>query len=151
VGTSTPLVIHDHDVTCTPTLLASNSPALDSTLSQLNGKGEGEKPPEENNDVDHRIYHPGPIPRNIYNRGLYQNWMEVIFPLSLRPENIAKEGAVIRSTSTKVMGTTKVTTTTTFIPPPTLIGLGTPSTSKAKSISKDHSTPSTNGHKAKEM
>jgi palmitoyltransferase ZDHHC4 len=30
------------------------------------------------------IQHPGPPPVNIYNRGLVENWKEVIFPLSLR-------------------------------------------------------------------
>jgi palmitoyltransferase ZDHHC4 len=30
------------------------------------------------------IQHPGPPPVNIYNRGLLENWKEVIFPLSLR-------------------------------------------------------------------
>lgn len=31
-----------------------------------------------------RVEHPGPKPKNIYNRGFVENWKEVLFPLSLR-------------------------------------------------------------------
>lgn len=34
---------------------------------------------------DAMISHPGPKPINMYNRGFVENWKEVIFPLSLRP------------------------------------------------------------------
>ena len=30
------------------------------------------------------VEHPGPEPKNIYNRGFVENWKEVIFPISLR-------------------------------------------------------------------
>lgn len=38
-------------------------------------------PTKEGSD---KVVHPGPPPKNIYNRGIVENWKEVIFPLSLR-------------------------------------------------------------------
>jgi palmitoyltransferase ZDHHC4 len=39
------------------------------------------------------IQHPGPPPVNIYNRGLVENWKEIVFPLSLR----TARGATLRA------------------------------------------------------
>jgi hypothetical protein len=68
----TPLVKDDADVTCTPgtstrLLSESNSEAVVNT--------------DDGVDLD-----PGPMPKNQYNRGLYENWKEVIFPISLRKD-----------------------------------------------------------------
>jgi len=53
-------VVSDGDVTCTQ------------------GTGLEAQEPED------AIYDPGPPPVNIYNRGVVENWKEVLFPLSLR-------------------------------------------------------------------
>lgn len=59
----------EKDVTCT-----SASPDVESESKR--DKGES-----QSTGV---IEHPGPEPKNIYNRGFIENWKEVIFPISLR-------------------------------------------------------------------
>lgn len=58
--------VSDGDVTCTP----GGQPA-DKTAAEF--------------DVN-AIRHPGPKPVNIYNRGVWKNWEEVLFPLPLRKQ-----------------------------------------------------------------
>lgn len=41
---------------------------------------------EDDSEVEAPLSHPGPMPRNIYNRGLVENWKEVLFPISLRTD-----------------------------------------------------------------
>jgi palmitoyltransferase ZDHHC4 len=65
-GTSQP-VVPDGDVTCTSSSSTSNP---------------GEQHHDKNDDET--IAHPGPRPVNLYNRGMIENWKEVLFPLSLR-------------------------------------------------------------------
>ena len=60
-------VVTDGDVTCTG-LVTTNENA---------SKEEADEPP---------IADPGPFPTNIYNRGLVENWKEVIYPRSLRQD-----------------------------------------------------------------
>ena len=67
-STSRPIVT-DGDVTCTSGDGPDPVPTGDAKYD------------EEDEDP---IAHPGPPPVNIYNRGLLENWKEVIFPLSLR-------------------------------------------------------------------
>lgn len=59
--------VSDGDVTCTP-----------GTQSTVQKKA-------EEFDVN-AIRHPGPKPINIYNRGLWKNWEEVLFPMPLRKQ-----------------------------------------------------------------
>ena len=35
---------------------------------------------------------PGPLPKNIYNRGFVENWKEVLFPISLRKDYVPDSG-----------------------------------------------------------
>jgi palmitoyltransferase ZDHHC4 len=64
-------VATDGDVTCTPDINTSAT--------------------EETDQYDDTaIVHPGPKPVNIYNRGFIENWKEVIFPISLRKEVVAR-------------------------------------------------------------
>jgi len=63
-------VVTDGDVTCT------SGDTADNTASHQEN--------DDDNDDDGEIFYPGPPPVNIYNRGLVENWKEVIFPLSLR-------------------------------------------------------------------
>lgn len=37
-------------------------------------------------------FDPGPLPKNIYNRGFVENWKEVIFPISLRKDYVVSSG-----------------------------------------------------------
>jgi len=55
-------------------------------------------PEEDSNDVyseeqnPQEIVDPGPMPKNIYNRGFVANWSEVLFPLSLRKDALSRGG-----------------------------------------------------------
>jgi palmitoyltransferase len=64
--------LREKDVTCTS---ASSVPDVETD----DDKGD-RKAPQSQNVVEH----PGPEPNNIYNRGVIENWKEVIFPISLR-------------------------------------------------------------------
>ena len=57
-------VVSDGDVTCTPAVGGQTKVA-------------------EEFDVN-AIRHPGPKPVNIYNRGIWMNWEEVLFPMPIR-------------------------------------------------------------------
>jgi hypothetical protein len=59
--------LQDGDVTCIPGA-SSSQPS---------------KPQEETLAVD-----PGPLPKNIYNRGFVENWKEVLSPISLRKDYV---------------------------------------------------------------
>lgn len=77
-------VTDDADVTCTPSTTATVPqdtvvPVKPSNHSNSNS----EEDDDDNNDIPR---HPGPKPVNIYNRGLIENWKEVIFPISLRQD-----------------------------------------------------------------
>ena len=37
-------------------------------------------------------YDPGPVPKNVYDKGFVQNWKEVLFPISLRKEAVEMGG-----------------------------------------------------------
>jgi hypothetical protein len=72
----TPVVTDDADVTCTP--------GMSSTSLSLNKDIDN-----DDNAVD---LDPGPIPKNRYDRGLFENWKEVFFPISLRKEAVSLGG-----------------------------------------------------------
>ena len=41
---------------------------------------------------EREIIDPGPVPKNIYSRGFFENWKEVFFPLSLRNDSYSRGG-----------------------------------------------------------
>lgn len=90
----------DGDVTCTPSIggpskgtggtrkndiqstAADNNSISTSATSSLSHK----------NDDEEEYIDPGPVPKNIYNKGFVENWKEVIFPLSLRKDALTLGG-----------------------------------------------------------
>ena len=76
--TNLPPKIVDGDVTCT------------GMKPEENTADQNEEDEQTNIDENNEIQHPGPRPINIYNRGVYENWKEVIFPLSLQKIKEAK-------------------------------------------------------------
>ena len=69
--------VSDGDVTCTP--------QLSSSKESIPKETEKKEIPED------LPFDPGPRPTNIYNRGLVENWKEVLFPLSLRGPQKSKD------------------------------------------------------------
>eukprot|EP00549_Striatella_unipunctata_P016826 CAMPEP_0118700860 /NCGR_PEP_ID=MMETSP0800-20121206/16861_1 /TAXON_ID=210618 ORGANISM="Striatella unipunctata, Strain CCMP2910" /NCGR_SAMPLE_ID=MMETSP0800 /ASSEMBLY_ACC=CAM_ASM_000638 /LENGTH=189 /DNA_ID=CAMNT_0006601579 /DNA_START=185 /DNA_END=754 /DNA_ORIENTATION=+ len=52
------------------------------------------------------IMDPGPFPKNIYNRGIVENFMEVIFPRSLRKDALERYEASLRQQQEQSSSTT---------------------------------------------
>jgi len=67
----------DGDVTCTPS--GTGNPT---TVVLKASKSEADGVKKSRNQ--HAIRHPGPKPRNVYDRGFVENWKEVLYPISLR-------------------------------------------------------------------
>lgn len=51
--------------------------------------------------ADDEIIDPGPMPENIYNKGIVANFLEVLFPLSMQDEAIERFRASLRECSNK--------------------------------------------------
>jgi len=47
---------------------------------------------DEQSSEEQELVDPGPIPKNIYNRGFVENWKDVFFPLSLRKDAHSRGG-----------------------------------------------------------
>lgn len=62
-------VIGDGDVGCTG---GSSSTTVDSQT--------------EESSTEDEYYDPGPMPKNIHDKGFVENWKEVLFPISLRKD-----------------------------------------------------------------
>jgi hypothetical protein len=84
-------IVGDGDITCTP----GSGPST--------GASNGAPAP---NPAD-AVQDPGPMPRNIYDRGFMENWKEVIFPLSLQKINSGPNDATTedRPTASKTKAT----------------------------------------------
>lgn len=65
--------VPDGDVTCTGGSTEQNEGAAP--------ESEGAPKPSRDTQV---VEDPGPMPKNIYNRGFVENWKEVLFPISLQ-------------------------------------------------------------------
>jgi hypothetical protein len=76
-------IVSDGDVTCT---------GAAGTIADA-------KKTEEN--AEEMITHPGPMPKNIYNNGLVENWRDVFYPRSMRPEAIARHRKAAKARGTK--------------------------------------------------
>jgi hypothetical protein len=84
-----PVVDDDHDVTCAggssgSSNLSSNGNAV-STPPRNDRSGPRRSPDRRRREAT-PVRHPGPYPRNLYDRGIVENWKEVLFPLSLRSD-----------------------------------------------------------------
>lgn len=67
-------IVGDGDVSCTG---ASSTPAEEQ---------------EETSPKADEYFDPGPPPKNVYNKGFKENWMEVLFPISLRKDALKYAG-----------------------------------------------------------
>lgn len=47
---------------------------------------------DDDDSIEDEIVNPGPVPKNVYNRGFVENWREVFFPLSLRKDALTMGG-----------------------------------------------------------
>jgi len=47
---------------------------------------------QNNGEQRPEYYDPGPMPKNVYDRGFVENWKEVIFPMSLRKDALELGG-----------------------------------------------------------
>ena len=74
-GARNSLEVNDDDVTCTPGVGNSSS---NNSPSRSRGVASGAP----------KLRDPGPVPKNLYDRGFIENWKEVIFPISLRKETL---------------------------------------------------------------
>lgn len=62
-----------------------------STSIESDTADKNDKTPNDDSE-DRRIMDPGPIPKNLYNRGFVANWTEVFFPPSLRNDALPEGG-----------------------------------------------------------
>jgi len=76
--------IPDKDVTCTPSIATTAPAAVETTTSQQTIEANDNKTTIYKGPDGKQYFDPGPIPKNVYDRGLIENWKEVIYPLSLR-------------------------------------------------------------------
>lgn len=60
--------------------------------SEISNKIEGVSDDVYEEKTRREIVDPGPIPKNLYNRGFFANWSEVLFPLSLRKDALSRGG-----------------------------------------------------------
>jgi len=77
----------DGDVTCNP---GSSSNKQDEGSS--NDVSQQSRKESSNDDHQEDYFDPGPIPQNLYDRGLKENWLEVFFPLSKRKDALSLGG-----------------------------------------------------------
>ena len=69
-----PAVDDSGDATCTPGNDSKKSAGAENSTTKLD------------------YFDPGPVPKNIYDRGFVENWREVIFPMSLRTDTLQLGG-----------------------------------------------------------
>ena len=74
----------DGDIGCT-------GPSGDGDVGKAENRGEGAAVKDGNNQCVQAVANPGPFPTNIYNRGIRENFMEVIFPRSLRQDALFEQ------------------------------------------------------------
>jgi hypothetical protein len=94
---ATAVDLPDVDVTCTP------------------GTRKSTQPPKSQKPQEVTYFDPGPVPKNIWNRGFIENWKEVIFPLSLRADALERSivsGSKSMSTSSSSNSPSKKTKST---------------------------------------
>jgi hypothetical protein len=73
--------VSDGDVTCTG-----------ATAPQSRKQQQQQQFSQAELQVQQECFDPGPVPKNMYNRGFIENWKEVIFPMSLRKDALELGG-----------------------------------------------------------
>ena len=112
-----PPVQPDGDVTCTGA--AAPDKATDAAVGS-----DGQSEEKDELEAIPTLVNPGDLPKNVYNRGFVENWKEVFYPRSLRPDAIERfrrsirDKKVIRKTMVEETDTSTVTKTVTHYPPP---------------------------------
>jgi palmitoyltransferase len=79
---SAAVAVTNGDVTCAGNGGGGTGPIHEAVLVQE--KTDIDNDDNDDDDDDDDIQDPGPLPKNLYDRGLYENWKEVLFPISLR-------------------------------------------------------------------
>jgi hypothetical protein len=51
--------------------------------------------------TEEKIIHPGPMPKNIYNNGFVENWRDIFYPRSMRPEAIDRHRRAVKARGSK--------------------------------------------------
>jgi palmitoyltransferase len=86
-----PVVDDDHDVTCAGGASGSGNNASNGKAVSTPAMADRSRPRRSPGRGRRReatpVRHPGPYPRNLYDRGIVENWKEVLFPLSLRSDD----------------------------------------------------------------
>jgi hypothetical protein len=75
---------------------SAEAPELKEGDVSCTGGGSGLK---ESGDRAPEYFDPGPMPKNVYDKGFIENWKEVIFPISLRKEALEMGGYTRPNTS----------------------------------------------------
>jgi palmitoyltransferase ZDHHC4 len=79
-----PAISDDADVTCTPG--TNGSAAKRSDQVEPHDRDSIPSKAATSAPEGRGVRHPGPVPRNVYDRGFVENWKEVLFPISLRSD-----------------------------------------------------------------
>jgi hypothetical protein len=79
-----------------PDKVAKSAPASRETLVAGDGDvtctGGSSSAPLENEAQEYELVDPGPVPKNIHDKGFLENWKEVLFPISLRKNALVLGG-----------------------------------------------------------
>ncbi len=128
----------DRDVTCTPSVGGAGGKSSGEIPSSKGNDDDATKTTAEaskstlltrmNRDGEAEVYtDPGPVPKNIYNRGFVENWREVLFPLSLREDALARGGYTrLRPRNPATAPAAAPTSSDGQVPPPTGGSKGAP-------------------------
>eukprot|EP00541_Cyclophora_tenuis_P009959 CAMPEP_0116542932 /NCGR_PEP_ID=MMETSP0397-20121206/1282_1 /TAXON_ID=216820 /ORGANISM="Cyclophora tenuis, Strain ECT3854" /LENGTH=204 /DNA_ID=CAMNT_0004066979 /DNA_START=354 /DNA_END=966 /DNA_ORIENTATION=- len=126
-----PTIPDNGDVTCTG---AASLPKQQQQQQQDENKQQQKLP---------ALVDPGKMPKNIYDLGFVENWKEVLYPRSRRPDAMERFRRAMRdrkvTVTTTRTDTTTTTTTITHYPPP-------PSSSSSLLEPNDSNKPKANNH-----
>eukprot|EP00339_Tiarina_fusa_P013726 CAMPEP_0117029800 /NCGR_PEP_ID=MMETSP0472-20121206/21540_1 /TAXON_ID=693140 ORGANISM="Tiarina fusus, Strain LIS" /NCGR_SAMPLE_ID=MMETSP0472 /ASSEMBLY_ACC=CAM_ASM_000603 /LENGTH=431 /DNA_ID=CAMNT_0004737651 /DNA_START=233 /DNA_END=1528 /DNA_ORIENTATION=+ len=87
-GQSAVPAVSDGDVTCTGATSGSQQHQQQHSPDQ----SQNQQQSEAELQAQQEYFDPGPMPKNMYDRGFVENWKEVIFPMSLRKDALELAG-----------------------------------------------------------